>query len=55
LATKLSEEVSASNHLLNNEQLNGIYGDIDKLISRIEKIETKAQQFQEQHGSAITI
>jgi hypothetical protein len=55
LTTKLSEEVAASNHLLNNEQLNGIYGDIDKLIDRIEKIETKAKQFQEQHGSAITI
>lgn len=55
LANKLSEEVAASNHLLNNEQLNGLFGDIDKLIDRIEKIETKAKQFQEQHGSAITI
>lgn len=55
LANKFGEEVAASNHLLNNEQLNGLYGDIDKLINRIEKIEITAQQFQDTHGSAITI
>lgn len=55
LATKLSEEIAENNKLLTNEQLNGLYSDVDKLIDKIEKIENKANVFHQTYGSTITI
>jgi len=55
LAVKLSEEIAENNKLLTNEQLNGLYSDVDKLIDKIEKIENKANVFHKTYGSAITI
>lgn len=55
LAVKLSEEIAASNHLLNNEQLNGIFSDADRLIDRIETIEKSANIYHEKYGFTTTI
>lgn len=55
LATKLSQEITDHNQLLTNEQLNGLFADVDKLIDRIESIEQEANIYHEQYGSTITI
>lgn len=55
LATKLSQEIADNNQLLTNEQLNGLFEDVDKLIDRIETIEQLANIYHEQYGSTITI
>jgi predicted transcriptional regulator len=55
LANKLSQEITQVNIMLTNEQLNGLYADVDRLRANIDKIETEANVFHKTHGSAITI
>jgi hypothetical protein len=50
LATKLSQEIADHNQLLTNEQLNGLFQDVDKLIDRIEGIEQEANIYHKQYG-----
>ena len=50
LANRLSREISNNNQLLTNEQLNGLFADVDKLIDRIEMIEQEANIYHAQYG-----
>jgi tRNA A37 threonylcarbamoyladenosine dehydratase len=50
LATKLSQEITEYNKHLTNDELDGLFSDVDNLIDKIDAIEQKAIALQKTHG-----
>ena len=50
LAAKLSQEITEYNKHLTNDELDGLFSDVDNLIDKIDAIEQKAIAFQKTHG-----
>lgn len=50
LAIKLSQEITEYNKYLTNDELDGLFLDVDHLIDRIDTIELKAIALQKENG-----
>ena len=55
LTNQLGDEISSINHRFSNEQLNGLFSDVEKLRKRIEIIKNKSEEFKKIYGTTTTV
>ena len=55
LTNQLGEEISSINHRFSNEQLNGLFCDVEKLRKRLATIKKKSEEFKKTYGNATTV